>query len=385
MWRAATKAKHLIPEPTRRRTLRIAAITSFDFHRALDGRSWNPAWRWHERRVPLVRVEADDGTSGIGEGWSQNNDTTPFHARLAHLAPGLLATDASAIHATTDEDWASAAAASAIDMALWDLRARAHGVPLHMLIGRSQRAVPVYASGGLYRDGETRADLAREMRGYIDHGFRAVKLKIGARGHADDLARAAAVRAAVGPHTPIIVDALGLLPPTQAAAQIDGLAAAGVTAIQAPLPVDDLAGLAALQRQGKPTVIAGETTFQPSVLRALLQTVGMLQLCPSLCGGITGVLRWAAAAREAGIAITLQCHGTAVLQAVCLHLGAGCDSVESVEYHMFHRHLHAALPPGMQRIAEGHVRLDKRPGLGIDDAAFATGENETLRLVTTTN
>jgi L-alanine-DL-glutamate epimerase-like enolase superfamily enzyme len=388
LWRAAHRAKHLIPEPTRRHTLRIAAITSFDFHRALDGRSWNPAWRWHERRVPLLRVQAADGTFGIGEGWSHNNDTAPFHARLAHLAPCLVGTAASAvpaIDAMAGDHWAAAAAASAIDMALWDLRARARGVALHALIGPSQRAVPVYASGGLYRDAETRADLAREMRGYIDQGFRAVKLKIGARGHADDLARAAAVRAAVGPDTPIIVDALGLLPPTQAAAQIDGLAAVGVTAIQAPLPVDDIAGLAALQSHGELTVIAGETTFQPLVLRALLGAVGMLQLCPALCGGITGVLRWAAAAREAGIGITLQCHGTAVLQAACLHLGAGCDAVASVEYHMFHRHLHAALPAGMQRIINGCVRLDERLGLGIDDAAFAAGGNGTLTRVTTTN
>ena len=332
--------------------------------------------------MPLVRVDTDGGAYGIGEGWSANNDTAPFHARLSHVAPALVGADAGlieAIHATlwSDADWADAAVASAIDMALWDLRARARGVPLHALIGPSRRAVPVYASGGLYADGQTLSELAQEMRGYITQGFHAIKLKIGAHGRADDLARVAAVREAIGPDVPIIVDALGRLPSADAAAWLGPLAALGVTAIQAPLPVADMAGLAALQQIGKLTVIAGETEFRTTVLHELVRrrAVGMLQLCLGLCGGITGALKLAALAREVGIAITPQCHGTAVLQAASLHLGAGCDAVATAEYHMFHTHLHPALPPGMQRPVGGRLRLDDRPGLGIDAAAlFACGD-----------
>jgi L-alanine-DL-glutamate epimerase-like enolase superfamily enzyme len=374
----------------RRRALRIAGITSFDFHRVLDGRSWNPAWRWHERRVPLVRVVSDDGACGIGEGWSSDNDTVPFHACASQVAPALLGANAEsveAIHARlwVDDDWAGAAVASAIDMALWDLLAHVRGLPLHALIGQSRRAVPVYASGGLYADGQTPRHLAEEMSGYIAQGFRAVKLKIGARGRADDLARVAAVREAVGPDVPIIVDALGRLPSATAAEWLGALAELGVTAIQAPLPLADMAGLAALQQLGTLTVIAGETEFRSAVLHALVQrrSVGMLQFCPGLCGGITGARRLAALAREAGIAVTPQCHGTAVLQAASLHLGAGCDNVATVEYHMFHDHLHAALPDGMRRLADGCVRLDDRPGLGIDTAALAGHGDGVLHIVAT--
>ena len=380
----------LLAEDIRRRTLRIAGITSFDFHRVLDGRSWNPAWRWHERRVPLVRVVMDDGICGIGEGWSLDNDTVPFHARLAQVAPELLGEDAEpidAIHARlwSEAQWADAAVASAIDIALWDAQARARHVPLHALIGAAARPVPVYASGGLYADGQRLTDLADAFRGYVAQGFRAVKLKIGARGRADDLARVEAVRAAVGPEVPIIVDALGRLPRDEAATWFGPLAALGVTAIQAPLPIADIAGLASLQANGPLTVIAGEAEFRHVVLHDLMRrrAVGMLQVCIGLCGGITGALRLAGLAREHGIGITPQCHGTAVLQAASLHLGAGCDAVTTVEYHMFHKYLHAALPDGMRHPIDGCMRLDPRPGIGIDGTALFANADGTLHAVTT--
>jgi L-alanine-DL-glutamate epimerase-like enolase superfamily enzyme len=366
--------------------LRIAGIASFDFHRTLDGQSWNPEWRWHERRVPLVRVVTDDGLCGFGEGWSFRNNAQPFHMRLATIAPALLGEDAAAIdgiHARvwSNRDWAEAAVASAIDMALWDLLGQAQGKPLYRLIGALGRAVPVYASGGLYTDEQSPEDLGLEMHRYVAQGFATVKLKIGARGLADDLARVTAVRAAVGPDVMIIVDALGKLPGAAAALQwVDGLVALGVTAIQAPLPVSDLAALAALQRDGRMPMIAGEAEFRPAMFRALLdqRAVGMLQPCAGLCGGITGMLRLVAMARAAGVAVTPQCHGTAVLQAVSLHLGAACDDIATVEYHMFHDHLHTAMPPGMLHVANGSLRLDERPGLGLDAATLATPDAGTL-------
>ncbi len=380
----------LLAEDVRRRTLRIAGITSFDFHRVLDGRSWNPAWRWRERRVPLVRIVTDDGICGIGEGWSLDNDTAPFHVHLAKVAPALLGENAGAIatiHARlwSEAGWADAAVASAIDVALWDARARAQGVKLCALIGAACRPVPVYASGGLYADGQTLPELADAFRGYVAQGFRAVKLKIGAHGRKDDLARVAAVRAAVGPDVPIIVDALGCLPPGDAVLWLPPLAALGVTAIQAPLPITDIAGLASLQAHGPLAVIAGEAEFRHALLHDLMRqhSVSLLQICICLCGGITGALRLAALARECGIGITPQCHGTAVLQAASLHLGAGCDTVTTVEYHMFHTHLHAVLPDSMQHPIDGCMQVGAQPGLGIDVAALFANIDGTLHTITT--
>jgi D-arabinonate dehydratase len=361
---------------------RITGLSSFDFHRVLDGRSWNPSWRWRERRVPLVHVVTEDGRIGVGEGWSDDNDTAPFHARFALVAPLLLGADASLIeanHATlwSDAHWSDAAVASAIDIALWDLHAKSLDAALYVLPGACRHAAPVYASGGLYADDEGPDELATEMRRYVALGFPAVKLKIGALPMADDIARVAAVRDAVGSNVAIIVDALGLLTRGTASAWLEQLAAQRVRAIQAPLPVDDIDGLVSLQRSGGLTVIAGEGEFRHDVLHRLVRqsAVGMLQINAGLCGGITGALKLIACATAAGISVTTQCHGTAVLQAASLHLGAARRAVSLVEFHMFHTHLHAALPPGMQLPREGCMDLDERPGLGIDDGVFAPSDD----------
>jgi D-arabinonate dehydratase len=364
---------------------RITGLTSFDFHRVLDGRSWNPSHRWHERRVPLVRVVTEHGHTGIGEGWSADNDTASFHARFTDIAPSLLGADASLIeanHAATwsDAHWADAAVASAIDIALWDLRAKTLGVPLYALLGPHRHAAPVYASGGLYTDDKGPDDVAAEMHRYVAMGFPAVKLKIGALPLVGDIARVAAVRDAVGRDVVIIVDALGRLPRDTAGEWLDRLAALRVSAIQAPLPVTDIDGLASLQRRGQLSVIAGEAEFRLAVLRQLVghDAVGILQCCLGLCGGITGALKLCAIAQAADIAITPQCHGTAVLQAASLHLGAARGAVSMVEYHMFHTYLHAALPAGMLLPRDGCMDVDERPGLGFDDDLLASGGMDEL-------
>lgn len=336
--------------------------------------------------MPLVRVETEDGHVGWGEGWSRDNDTAPFHAQLARAAPTLVGADAGAIAAVharlwSDAGWAEASVASAIDLALWDRLGQARAMPLHALLGAASPEVPVYASGGLYRDGQTPEALAAELAAAVAQGHRAVKLKIGAHGFDDDLARVTAVRAAVGPDVTMWVDALGRLPPDRASVWIDALAGLGVAGLQAPLPLADVAGLAAAQRAGRVAVIAGEAGYRADGFAALIDrhAVGVLQLNPGLCGGITGALHWAALARQAGIGMTPQCHGTAVLQAACLHLGAGRADVPQVEYHLFHTHLHQALPQAMRQVRDGMIRLDDRPGLGLDIAAVMTPAQGTLR------
>ncbi len=356
--------------------LRIRRIEAFEFHRALDGAAWNPVGRWHERRAPLLRVVAEDGTAGLGEGWCDQSAIGAFFARLGAVAGGLIGRDCDAIAAIQAElsavesrpDWAAPAVASAMDMALWDLRARRAGQPLHVALGAADGRVPVYASGGLYGSGKDRAALAGEMVGYASRGFSAVKMKVGGLTQADDLARVAAVRGALGPGTAIMVDAVGQLTRQTAPAWVDALAGLGVTAIQAPLARDDVEGMAALQARRKLDVMAEERAHRPAEFKALLgrRAVGLLQFNPGLAGGFTGGLALVAMAADAGVPVTLQCHATAVLQAACFHLGAGRADVQSVEHHQFHDHLADAMPPAMTAVRDGCLRLDDRPGLGID-------------------
>ncbi|WP_158745323.1 mandelate racemase/muconate lactonizing enzyme family protein [Acidisphaera sp. L21] len=346
----------------------------------MDGAAWNPVSRWHERRAPFIRLVAEDGSVGIGEGWSDQGKIAAFFDHLQQVSGWLLqqrCDDIDPIHATMFSSpsrlpWVAPAVGSAIDIALWDLRARRRVTPLHRLLGSTTGVVEVYASGGLYADGKFLNDLAAEMHGYAAEGFTAVKMKIGALPMADDLARVSVVRDAIGSGHRLMVDAVGQLSRATAPAWIDGLARLGVHAIQAPLPEGDIDGMAALQARGPLTVVAQEREHDPMVFRALIeqQAVGMLQFNPGLAGGVTGARALTAMANAAAIPVTLQCYSTAVMQAACWHIGAALPGVQSVENHQFHDSLNQALQPEMAIVREGQLRLGDQPGLGIDPALF---------------
>jgi L-alanine-DL-glutamate epimerase-like enolase superfamily enzyme len=199
-----------------------------------------------------------------------------------------------------------------------------------------------------------------------------VKIKIGLLEREDDIARVAAVREAVGPHVEIVVDACESLTTGEAPSLIRRLADFGVTAIQAPLPVVDVASLLMLSRTGRLRVMIGEREWRTRRFRELLRAgaVGVLQFNPGLCGGITAALKLAAMAEASGVPVSPQNHGTAVLLAACLHLGAARGAVAGVEVHTYHDHLHDALPPTMTMLRDGCVSPDG-PGLGLPEGMAA--------------
>jgi len=350
----------------------ILGVEVLQFHRTLDGRSWNPIDRWRERRAALVLVLDDAGRIGVGEAWAVQAAIERVLDHLGALAPGLIGGAvadrarlvARALPGPADAPWVGPAAASALDLALADLAAQAAGQPLWRALGGADGRVRVYASGGLYRDGATADDLAPAMAAEIAAGFTAVKMKIGALALVDDLARVRAVRATIGPDATLWVDAVNQLR-ADASLWCAALRDAGVAAIQAPLPVDDLAGMARLNPILP--VIAGEAEHRSERFAALLDAgaVSMLQLNLGLCGGFAGAQNLARMAATRGITVTPQCHSTAVLQAASLHFGAACGTVSTVEVHRFHDHLTPLMPDAMRRARDGIVALGDAPGLGL--------------------
>jgi L-alanine-DL-glutamate epimerase-like enolase superfamily enzyme len=356
--------------------MKIVAVKVLEFRRRLDGRSWNPTVRWHERRAPLIVIETDVGLTGVGEAWSSQSRIALVLDDLAdRCAPMLLGRDPLAhtsimtqfeARAASSEPWVVPAAASAIDIALWDLVAQAAGQPLWQALGGRSGRVGVYASGGLYRDGAKASDLAREFDGYLDLGFTAVKMKLGALPLEGDLERVSSVRRAIGDDVVLWVDAVNQLTRDNTPAWCRSLARAGVVAIQAPLPFEDIAGMAEINASLLP-VIATEAEYREETFDALLDAAAVtyLQYCLGLCGGFTGAKRIDDRAAMHRVKSTPQCFSTAVMQAASLHFGAARENVVAVEYHQFHDHLAAALPAAMKRVKSGFVHLDDAPGLGV--------------------
>jgi L-alanine-DL-glutamate epimerase-like enolase superfamily enzyme len=363
--------------------LTITAVRVWLYDRLLDGACWNPAFRWTRRQACLMELVTAGGLVGLGECWSGYRDVEDLCAFVRRaIVPLVVGRDAAEVDVLADAcratpspefAWMPHAAASGIDIACWDLRAQHAGLPLHRLLGAVRDAVPVYASGGLYRDGADEAALGREMAGYVADGFTAVKLKIGALEQDADLRRVAAVREAVGDGVVIWVDGVGTYDVDGALAMAERLASLKIAAFQAPVAYDRVDDLAAVTRRAPIATIGVETEPTLDGFRHLLvqRAVSILQPCVTLCGGISGALHVIDLAAASGTPITLQCFSTAVAEAASFHVAASRAAVASVEYHMFHDNLYERFPPAWRTITRGTVAMPDVPGLGVALAADA--------------
>ena len=335
----------------------------------MDPPSWNPATVWRERRAPLLRIEDEDGAFGIGEAWCRQDEIARSFAALEQAAAAIVGADAEALlerPAPPPAGWPEAGAASAVAIALSDLAARRSGLPLAALHGSRHGPVAAYASGGLYGPGKDAEALAAELAGYVRDGFPAVKMKIGGLDAEDDLRRVRAARAATGDAL-LIVDGVECYDRSSGARMAARLADAGVAAFQAPIPLADLEGLAQVSRHVPIPLVLGEGAYDPAVQRALVESgaAGWLQANPGLVGGVGGIARLAALARDHGVPLSPQCHATAALQATALHCGT-IPGVGWVEHHRVHDHLQEMLPDGLRLPVAGRISIPAAPGLGFD-------------------
>jgi L-alanine-DL-glutamate epimerase-like enolase superfamily enzyme len=254
-------------------------------------------------------------------------------------------------------------AVSAVDVALWDLKARLLGVPLVKALGMVREGIPAYGSGGFTNYADDR--LQAQLRRWAEQGMRSVKIKVGA--HADqDLARARAARDAIGPRPELFVDANGAYEAKQALRLADGFAELGVTWFEEPVSSDDLDGLHLLRRRMPPgvRVAAGEYGDTPFYFRRMLaaNAVDVLQADATRCGGITGFLHAAAIAHA--FEVPLSAH-----TAPALHATAASAAIGAINLEYFHDHarLEPMLFDGVPRPEGGLLapRLDCE-GLGLE-------------------
>ncbi len=182
-------------------------------------------------------------------------------------------------------------AISAIDIALWDLKGKAIGRPVHALLGGAVRQrVPAYVTGFYYRDGERPDDLVREATMYVELGYRTLKVKVGGLTPEADAARVGVIRAAVGKDVALMLDAnQGWSLPT-------ALRAAALCAphdifwLEDPMPwFDERHTLARLRAEAGIPIAAGETEVSPFGLRTLLAEglVDYLIIDSTWAGGLT--------------------------------------------------------------------------------------------------
>jgi mandelate racemase len=193
-------------------------------------------------------------------------------------------------------------AVAGLDMAAWDARAKAAGVPLCVLLGGSVGPVKSYNSNGLWlRDPAAVAAEAIELRD--EGGFTGLKLRLGRDRLSDDLATIAAVRKLVGDDMALMIDfnqGLDLAEALQRCHAIDDL---GLAWIEEPIVYDNLDGFAQLAAELKTPIQIGENFYGPRDLHTALQKKACDFVMPDFMriGGVTGWLRSAAIAGAAGV------------------------------------------------------------------------------------
>jgi len=257
----------------------------------------------------------------------------------------------------------SAMALSAVDVALWDLKAKLLGVSLVELLGRARARAVAYGSGGF--TSLSPWELERQLGGWAAEGLRAVKMKVGRDPEADP-ERVRRARAAVGPEVALMVDANGAYGAKQALALADRFAESGVRWFEEPVSSDDLEGLA-LVRERAPAgmdVAAGEYGDSPRYFLRMLRAgaVDVLQADATRCLGVTGFLAAAELADAFQLPISTHC-------APSLHAPLACAvaRLAHVEYFADHARLERLLLDGAAVPEGGSVVPDPgRPGLGVE-------------------
>jgi L-alanine-DL-glutamate epimerase-like enolase superfamily enzyme len=210
----------------------------------------------------------------------------------------------------------AACAISAVDTALWDLKARLLAVPVARLLGCCRDTVPVYGSGGFtsYSDAQLRAQLT----GWVERdGCRAVKMKVGSEPERDP-ERVAQAKAAIG-QAELFVDANGAFSVKQALGFLEHCGDADIRWFEEPVTSDDLPGLRLMRESAPMDVAAGEYIYTSDDARRMLENdaVDVLQADVTRCGGITGFVQVGAVRGPSHRPLGALCAGAPPSRCLC--------------------------------------------------------------------
>jgi L-alanine-DL-glutamate epimerase-like enolase superfamily enzyme len=255
-----------------------------------------------------------------------------------------------------------AMAVSAVDVALWDLKAKLLGVPLADALPRFHDAVPIYGSGGFTSYSLDR--LREQLGGWVEEGIPRVKIKVG-RELEEDAGRIRAAREAIGDSVELMVDANGAYARKQALYWAQAFAEDGVSYFEEPVSSEDREGLCLLRDHGPCglAIAAGEYEWTLPQLAELSGCVDVLQADVTRCGGITNLLRVDGICRGRQVPFSAHCA-----PAISAHACCAMETLLHLEYFHDHVRVEGMLFDGVLEPAEGgHLRPDpSRPGLGLE-------------------
>jgi L-alanine-DL-glutamate epimerase-like enolase superfamily enzyme len=357
---------------------RVETLTTAAFTVPTDAPEADGTFAWSSTTLVLVRASSQGET---GHGWTYAPAATTAIVEEA-LAPVVLGCPAMDVGGA----WGSMVrhvrnsgrhglvgyAISAVDVALWDLKARLLGLPLHRLLGAVRSDVPVYGSGGFttYDDRQLSEQLTHWT---VEQRIPRVKIKIGESWGSRvgrDVERMRQAREVVGADVELFVDANGAYGAGQAIRVMDDVRDLHVRWFEEPVSSDDLAGLREVRQHVSADVAAGEYVGDLYEARDLCASgaVDCLQLDVSRVGGISEWLRGAAVAAAHNLQVSGHCGPH-----LHAHVAAATPNLRHLEWFHDHERIEAMLFDGTLDPSGGTITpRDDANGNGLtfrDDVA----------------
>ena len=352
-----------------RGTPKIESVHAAAYRIPTDLPEADGTYAWNSTTLVTVHVR---GGGRVGFGYSYGN------AAMAQLVRDKLAScvcgrDAFSVEGALDamlyevrntgRPGMVAMAISAVDAALWDLKAKLLDLALVDLLGAVREAAPIYGSGGFTT--YTLEQLRGQLGGWVEQGIPRVKMKVGSHPERD-VERVRQARAAIGRDTALMVDGNGAYSRKQALAMAEAFAEQGVCWFEEPVSSDDLEGLHVLRDRAPAgmAIAAGEYGYDMFYFRRMLDAgaVDVLQADATRCLGITGFLVAARLCQAHCMPFSGHC-------APLLHMHPACAATPLIHLEYFHDHarIERMLFDGFVSPSGGALRPDRsRPGLGIE-------------------
>jgi len=349
--------------------VRIARIDVAAYTIATDAPESDGTIAWDKTTIVVVEARAGDGC-GIGYSYAHAAAAQIVADTLTAVVIGRSAFDIAGAYVAMTQavrnigrPGIASGAISAVDVALWDLKARLLGVPLVSLLGAARDGIAVYGSGGF--TSYSIARLREQLGGWVASGIRDVKMKVG-RDPQADAARVAEARGAIGDGAGLYVDANGGYDRKQALDMAERFADQRVSWFEEPVSSDDLDGLRLLRDRAPAgmDIAAGEYGYDAIYFRRMLAAgaVDVLQADATRCGGVSGFLH-ASALCDAWDQ-PLSAHTAPSLH---VHLCCAAPRARNLEYFHDHVRIEQLLFDGAPRPDGGILRPDcGRPGLGLE-------------------
>jgi L-alanine-DL-glutamate epimerase-like enolase superfamily enzyme len=323
---------------------------------------------WTHTTIVIVEAEGG-GVRGLGYTYADLSTAVLIRSLLAEVVRGRDALDVQGawigmVRAIRNlgRPGIASMAISAVDIALWDLKAQLLKVPLAKLFGMVRKGVPIYGSGGFTSYSVER--LKAQLTGWAESGISMVKMKVG-RDPKDDFHRVRCARECVTDRIALFVDANGAYDRKQALEFSRRFEELRVAWFEEPVSSDDLDGLRLLRDQGPAgmDIAAGEYGYDSPYFRRMLEAgaVDVLQADATRCGGFTGFL-------DAGSlcfsrSMPLSAHTAPLAH---LHVCCAVQAVKHLEYFHDHARIESLFFDGAPKPQNGelHPELDL-PGLGV--------------------